>query len=941
MSASTPTTNTSIFRSKSFWLLSLFVLYSIFGWIFIPKIVESQLKVNLKTLANWDTRIDSVVFNPYALSLSLSDTHIHESTDQPVLSFDELFINFSLLGSLTGTIAFDEISLSKPVINLDVDQHGTTNFQRAFTSDSAEAAPEPSDESGDMLALVFELITVSSGKVHLSDDSQGENFTLDLEPISLSLEGFSTHTNEGGDYALSISLDEQQEIKWRGQIGIAPFQSKGHLELHKIASDTFWHYVKTHSPYWLNSATISLTGDYNTAIQPDVTQFNIENTELLIEDIALSENEASTPLLALNSLKVAPIAFDLSELALELGHIELDQLELAVERANDASLNLLRPLISKTPDDVETPKEKAPAATQEPVSTDSEFKWQIDDIRLTQSKVSWKDLAVSNPIELSLKDIELNIGTLSDDLSQAFAYDLSFDYSQSSEQLAQSETRKKQHISGHLSPQPFSLKGKADISNIELATLQNYLDEATNIAIKKGRVSLSSDYALAMTETLTGKVISTLSIDDLALSDRILDKPLSGFKQLSLGPVIVDLPKDDAGLLSVDIESIVLDEPFGEVFIAEDGKINLAHLTKTAETPSEQTADIKPTSDEQTQEPAAAFALLLKLFELKNGQFSYTDASLKPAFTTRISDLSGTIEGISSDLEAKSKVAFTGNIDSQGSLKVNGTLNPLSQKPYTDLKVLINNVNLSMASPYSAKYAGYLIDKGKLDLDLNYQITDTRLEAKNQILLNQFKFGKSVDSKDATSLPLPLAIGILKDRNDKINIDLPISGDLNDPSFKITSVIFNTFVNLITKVVTSPFSILGGLIEGGDDISEVEFAANSSAISDQQRERIILLAKALKERPNLTLEIRGMADANRDQLDNTSRSEHELIALAKDRANQMSNAIIEQGNIDAARVFILEPEIIPLSPPTIDEKQSEPPANTALTIPSKFTLGVR
>ena len=217
-----------------------------------------------------------------------------------------------------------------------------------------------------------------------------------------------------------------------------------------------------------------------------------------------------------------------------------------------------------------------------------------------------------------------------------------------------------------------------------------------------------------------------------------------------------------------------------------------------------------------------------------------------------------------------------------------------------------------------------------------------KLTANNQVLLNQFEFGKSVDSPDSTSLPLPLAIGILKDRNGKIDINLPISGDLNDPSFKITSVILNTFVNLVTKVVTSPFSILSGLIEGNDDISDIQFMANSSKLSPEQIDKIISLAKVLTERPNLTLEIRGLADVNIDQKDNAARPESELIQLAKDRALEMNKIIIEEGNIDAARVFVLEPEIIALAEnDQASTENTEPIEKTAPTISSKFTLGVR
>jgi hypothetical protein len=925
--------------------MTLFIIYSIFGVFIVPKIVESQLQNNLKTLANWDTQVDHIVFNPYVLSLELKGVQLAENTDQTVISFDRLFINFSLLKSLSGAISFDEISLDQAIINLEIDESGASNFQKAFSSNETEETQTEDEESNEdtgMVALFFELIAINTSKINVSDDSQGENFSLTLSPISLALEDFSTQNNEGGDYDLSISLGKNQELNWKGQIGIAPFQSKGHLALKNIQANSFWHYVKASSPYWLNQANISLSGDYDTSINSDSTTLSIDNSKLLIKDVILSETSESEAFLTFKNLMLAPISFDLTERALNLGHIELNEPTTFIERAPDSSLNILRPL---TPEISDKKAQSSAAQVSKETSIEKEsesstFHWKILDINMTDGAVKWRDLALATPAELDLKDIDIKIGTLSDNLSTPFTYDMSFDF--------QDNNNITQTISGSLSPQPFRIEGDLKLNNFELASLQSYANESANILINSGRLSLDSEYALSLNDQLSGTIKSTSIIDDLNMTDSVLNKPLSGFKQLVLGPVNVSLPSDKKSLAKIEIDTIILDQPFGDVFIAEDGQVNLSHITKSTNKHNEAESLIKePEQTAASEQDTASIDMLLRLFELKQGQFTFTDSSLNPVFTTQLSDLSGLIEGISSNPDAKSKVDFTGKVDSQGLLDVKGTLNPLSSVPNSDIKIKVNNVNMSMASPYSAKYAGYQIDKGKLDLDLSYLVNNQKLEASNHILLNQFEFGKSVDSPDATSLPLPLAIGILKDRKGKIDLDLPITGNLDDPNFKISSVIINTFVNLITKAVTSPFSILGGLIEGSDDISEVPFAANSSELGAEQSNRILALAEALKQRPNLTLEIRGIADANLDQTNNSVRSAPELITLAKQRAIQLSNFIIKQGQIDANRVFILEPEVIALEAieaiEAIDPEQKleqSRPKGPAI-ISSKFTLGVR
>ena len=955
-SSSSPTQGNFNFRSKSFWLLCLFLIYSLFGWLVVPKIVETQLTDNLKTLANWDTKVDSIVFNPYTLSLQVNHADIQDKQTQSMIRFDELFINFSLLETLSGTISFDEISLDDPFVYLHVDQHGMTNFQHTFSSGSDQDEPATEESSGEMIGIFFDLIAISSGKISLSDDSQGENFQLDLEPLNLSLESFSTDNNEGGDYALSISLGNDQQINWHGQLGIAPFSSTGHLELKNIDSTSFWHYAKAASPYWLNKARITLSGDYHTTVSADSTQFRIENTALLIQNAVLTETNNGESLLDFKRLNIAPISFDLSKLTLDLGKIELDQPNISIERSNDASLNILRPLAAQNEAESKSAPVSESSKALEPTKTDNTepkskaFHWNISGVNVHEGTINWQDASLSTPAKLNVGSLNLSLGGMSDDLSQAFPYALSFAYmpAQNSEKNIADQ---KQVIKGSVSPSPFTLKGTAELTDIPLASFQNYLSEASNVAVSEGLFNLQSEYNLAMLaseneNSMQGDILTTLSINQLALTDIALNKPLSGFKNLSVGPVNVAFLNEPDTQTDINIESIILDQPYGDIFISKEGQINLSHLSKNnSENAATNTIKSEQVSETRTSDNEAknALAFLLKHFEIKKGQFTYTDASLTPTFTTQLSALNGSINNISSKDDIKSSVSFDGKIDAHGNLAVKGTLNPLSTIPNTDINVLASNIDLTMASPYSAKYAGYQIEKGKLNLDLSYLIDDTKLKANNQVLLKQFQFGKSVDSPEATNLPLPLAIGILKNRKGEIDIDLPISGDLSDPSFKLSSVVLNTFVNLITKVVTSPFSILGGLIEGSDDISEVQFMANSAALTSDQLERISTLAAALKERPNLTLEIRGIANANIDKQDTTMLSEPELIQLAKDRAQTMNQAIIEQGNIEADRVFILEPKVVALSEKTeTPKKPSESQGSPSpATISSKFTLGVR
>jgi hypothetical protein len=910
-------------KTKRFWLALVFFIYSVFGWVAVPIIAEDQLVKALQKAANWEINIRSIIFNPYALSVEINGTTIQNTESQDILGFEKMYINFNAFRSLTGEISFDEISLTKPVINLDIDESGQSNFQKAFTTDETaeQTPPEPSSP----LSLYFSLIDLSAAQINIADRSQGEEFKLTLDPLTLKLREFSTSDNDGGDYALSISMGSGQSINWSGEIGMAPFQSKGHLALTNIQPKVFWHYAKNASPYWLNDALISLSGNYDTTISDESKQVLVQQGQLKVTQLTLAEKENTPDFLKFEALDIGPITFDLAKQSLSLGDITLDTPVISALRYPDHSINIIKPLNNMRDKAVVTRANGADdnsPANEEPEGS-SGFNWQISSVTIKQGSANWQDQSLTTPADLTVDNIEIDLGLLSNDLSQAFTYNIKF-----------STNDVTQALSGSLSPLPFKVEGDLAITHFPLSWLQNYVSESANVMLNSGSTSLNSRYQLAMNESLQGTIQSDISLDQIAIIDTLLSKPLSGFEKLALEKIDIQLNKQP----SIVIDTIRLVKPYGDIFIAENGEMNLSNLSVTpADSPTEVEAKDESASSANIEAEVsdAGPYISIKNIEIDTGRFEFTDASQNPVVNTYFDQVSGYIQNLSSDLETKSKVDIKGNLETYGKLLVKGTLNPLSQKPNTDLNIQVSNIDLSTASPYSAKFAGYLIDKGKLDLNLNYKINDKNLDAQNHIFIDQFEFGESVDSPDATSLPLPLAIGIMKNLNGEIDIDLPISGNLDDPSFSITSVVLTAFTNLITKAVTSPFSVLGALVEGGDDISTVEFPAAASELDSQQVTKIMTLAKALKERPNLNLEIRGMADTMLDRTNGQTMSEDALMRLAKDRSRLMMQTIIEQGEIDETRVFVLEPQII-------SSEQEAPAANEPVpTIPSHFTIGVK
>jgi hypothetical protein len=250
---------------------------------------------------------------------------------------------------------------------------------------------------------------------------------------------------------------------------------------------------------------------------------------------------------------------------------------------------------------------------------------------------------------------------------------------------------------------------------------------------------------------------------------------------------------------------------------------------------------------------------------IRGGSAHFADFSVQPIVDTGIYGLKGTIKGLSSKEQARADVALEGEVDKYAPVTIAGQVNPLSHDAFTDLNVAFKNVELTTLSPYSTKFAGYPIVKGKLSIDLHYKLDHQQLEANNDVLIDQLTLGDKIDSPDATSLPVKLAIALLKDRHGRINIDLPVKGDLSNPEFEYGKLIWNVLTNLIMKVVTSPFTLMAKLVGGSSDqLSEVPFPVGSADIPSDKLARLKALAKSLEERPALQLEVSGMADPAAD-----------------------------------------------------------------------------
>jgi hypothetical protein len=205
------------------------------------------------------------------------------------------------------------------------------------------------------------------------------------------------------------------------------------------------------------------------------------------------------------------------------------------------------------------------------------------------------------------------------------------------------------------------------------------------------------------------------------------------------------------------------------------------------------------------------------------GTVDFADRNIKPNYAVTMLNLTGSVTGLSSQEISRAKVALKGNLGYGSPIDISGTVNPLKKDLFADIKISFKDIEMSPVTPYTNRYLGYPITKGKLNFDVAYLIDQRKLRAENKIFFDQLTFGDRVESPEAIKAPVPLAVSLLTDRNGQINLDVPLSGSLDEPKFRIWPLGWQVLVNLITKAVTSPFSLLSSLTGGGEEMSFVEF----------------------------------------------------------------------------------------------------------------------
>lgn len=825
-------------------VVGLVGLYLLAGFLVAPRVLKAQVESRLTALLGRATTVERVRTNPLTLSVTLSGFSIKEPDGTAEFAgWDRLYVNAGLWGSFLRHWRVQEITLEGFRAAASVRADGSLNVSDLLERFTGGAGDGPATEPAPARPLHVGVVTITRAQLSIEDLSTAEPFRSVVGPMDFVLTDLHTGGGVDAPYRFAAVTESGERVAWEGTLHAKPFRSAGTLEVGSIVLGKYAPYSAPWTQADVRSGTLSVGGRYEIDLTEGARVLRLADGSVSVRQVDVVERASGRPVVALPAVDVTGINVDAMTRVARVAQVKVEGGKASVRRDVDGSLNLQRLL--------------SPPATDRPSSAGvpagggdtPAFSVEVAEVAVTGFAADWTDLAAPWPAQLGIADLGVTVRNLSN------APDATMPVSVSLRWLPEGTVT----VDGEVTILP-SLRAALTtrVTGLSLVPLGPYMEGVARARIARGLFATEHVLRAAMKDgAVDWSFAGGVTLDDLAIEDTGQGDEVAALTRLEISGI-------QANPTSVFVEQVSLSGPKVRAVLAADGTLNLAALRKADDAAA--SAPAGP-ADPAPAPPSAgeAPALTVHRVAVNGGEFSLTDRSVQPEVRLALQDFGGTVVGLSSENFARAQVALKGSVDGVGPVSVAGRLDPLGPKPFVDLEVDFQNIDLVSFSPYSAKYAGFTVARGKLRVDVDFALDGTQLDAGNVITLDQFNFGAPSNSPEATKLPVRLAVALLKDTEGKIVIDVPVKGRTDDPEFKVGRVVLRVIVNLLTKAAVSPFALLGSMFGGGgEELAFQEFAPGTVQLLESEKAKLATLEKALKERPGLNLMIEGSIDPVRD-----------------------------------------------------------------------------
>jgi hypothetical protein len=744
--------------------------------------------------------------------LAFAGLKLADRTGAPFLSAKRLEAEIARAELPSGDFDLDSLAADGLEVFLTRDRQGVWSHRRLRRAAPPGAAPRRK-----VLARVKQM-QVRNGQVHFRDDLPPGGFSTDLTGISLDLRDYSTSPGKQASYALSFATLRGERADLKGEFSPRPWTSSATGSLTEVALEAYSPYI-----HWVERSEVkgrfTFTGslDYN-------RQQGLKLDQVSVQAHPFSTLIGGKARITHSTLSLTGLKYSREANLLQVADAKLREGEIRFSRDRTGGLRLL----SK-------PKARSGALGRKKRPP---LRYRIGSITGTGMSAIFTDELLAARPDFTLQKVAFSLEQLDGPGFGPSPLRVTGAYGKGGSLSA----------SGSLVQTPLSYEGKLALQRIPLADFHDYLPDKLHLTVANGTLDarLAGSLTAVKGQRLSSSYGGSAGIHSLHLLDP------EGGEFLKLENLQLDNIKGSLHPRAIDVGAVALTRLRTRIVIAENGSINLQHLLT------------REPDGKAAEKVAVRTPFRVGAVTLQDSTLAFTDYHVRGGYTTTLYNLGGRISNLSPEENRFADLDLRGDLEKRAPIRITGQINPLRQNLFADIKVSFTGIELPPMTPYSGTYLGYAVDRGKLYLDSRYRIVNKKLDSENHILIDQLDLGKRIESDRATTLPVRLAVALLKDRKGEIRLDLPVLGQTDDPKFNVWGVVFKALKGLAAKAASSPFALFQAVFGGKEDLSFVLFTPGSAALSPGEQEKLLKLAGALNDRPALQAKVAGFADRERD-----------------------------------------------------------------------------
>jgi hypothetical protein len=887
-------------------LVAIILLFGLLGYFWLPGYAKAKLETLLSEALHRPVTVQSIDIQPYTLELTVRGFRVGEKeTDidagKALFSVDELYTNLSIASIARRAPVISSVSRKAPMLRLVREDENRFNI----TDLIEDLMNKPKEEGGETMFSVSN-IAIEGGRFEFVDRFKKSH--QDISEITVGIPFIANFENDEKSWV---------EPRFSARINGAPLTLEGRLRpftqnreatLELKLKDVDLVRIDEYSPVPLGISLASgyfdsdllltfsqidgqapnmvLTGNValrkleieNGAVEVPYTaklgQLDLKLTEVhlngpkpshievALAEVALIRNGDPEPVLSLPKVRLDKVSIDIGRQNVALGSLTLDHFNGSMRREADGRLDLVK-FFSAPPGKAQSEPEATAAAEKK----NKPWTTQLGRLQLIAAALRFEDRTLPNVVPMIVNPLDLTVS------------DIDFSGTAPLKLALKAEVNKNGSLetNGSLTWAPLMADLAINAKNVDLVALQGWAGDRLNALLTSGSISFNGNVK-ADGSPLKVELNGESQFTDFNVLQKTNMADLLRWRSLD-----VDGIRFVSDPLLVDIKSIAIADFLAHVLLTAEGELNFKHIANQGDSaePSEQAipaalpagqqraasnAAATPAPKPAVQEVAAPstkkpIPVHVGRITMAAGNVNFHDQFIKPKYRAKLTGLAGSVGPL--DSRKPGKIDIHGAVDKTAPLKIVGKVNTFGSQLFLDITATAKGLDMPGFSPYSGKYLGYAIEKGKLSVDIHYHVEKGELTAENNVFLDQLTLGEKIESPDALSIPVGLALALLKNQRGEIDVHLPISGSINDPQFSIGGLIVKVFINLLTKAATAPFAMLGSLF-GGEELSEIDFSPGYANITPEAEKRLEALSKALIDRPALKLEITGQADPAHD-----------------------------------------------------------------------------